>query len=380
MSVRVRKYKRGGWEVDIRGELPDGRAYRERRKSPVSSKSGSKRWGEQRERELLEELSKPKSQPEESRREVPILKEFAPRFLENYARANRQKPSGVASKETILRVHLVPLLGQKRLDEITSEDVQGVKQHLSDKATKTVNNVLTVLSKLMKVAVEWDAIESIPCTVKLLPVPPHEADFHDFDEYERLVDAAEATGGNTHLVVLLGGEAGLRCGEIMALEWTDVDFSRQQLHVKRSEWKGKVTVPKGGRSRRVPMTSRLAEALHARRHLRGDRVVCELDGKPLTQKRVQGFVSRAARRANLANGWVHILRHTFCSHLAMKGVPARSIQELAGHKDLTTTQWYMQLSPSAVEEAIRILEQPRTASRFGDIVETGLVGKGNSKE
>ena len=157
MSVTVRKYKRGGWEVDIRGELPDGRAYRERRKSPVSSKSGSKRWGEQRERELLEELSKPKSQPEESRREVPILKEFAPRFLENYARANRQKPSGVASKETILRVHLVPLLGQKRLDEITSEDVQGVKQHLSDKATKTVNNVLTVLSKLMKVAVEWDA-------------------------------------------------------------------------------------------------------------------------------------------------------------------------------------------------------------------------------
>ena len=64
----------------------------------------------------------------------------------------------------------------------------------------------------------------------------------------------------------------------------------------------------------------------------------------------------------------------------MKGVPARSIQELAGHKDLTTTQRYMHLSPAAIEEAIRILEQPKTASRFGDIVETGLVGKGNSKE
>ena len=62
MSVTVRKYKRGGWEVDIRGDLPDGRTYRERRKSPVTSKSGSKRWGEARERKLLEELSKPKAQ------------------------------------------------------------------------------------------------------------------------------------------------------------------------------------------------------------------------------------------------------------------------------------------------------------------------------
>ena len=76
MSVKVRKYKRGGWEVDIHGELPNGRAYRERRKSPVSSKSGSKRWGESPERELLEELSRPKTQLEESRKEVPTLGEF----------------------------------------------------------------------------------------------------------------------------------------------------------------------------------------------------------------------------------------------------------------------------------------------------------------
>ena len=127
MSVTVRKYERGGWEVDIRGELPDGRRYRERKKSPVSSKSGSKRLGECRERELIDELSKPAPEPEEERKEVPTLAGFGPRFLENYARANRQKPSGVAAKETILRVHLVPLLGENRLDEITSEDVQRIK-------------------------------------------------------------------------------------------------------------------------------------------------------------------------------------------------------------------------------------------------------------
>jgi len=51
------------------------------------------------------------------------------------------------------------------------------------------------------------------------------------------------------------------------------------------------------------------------------------------------------------------LRYTFCSHLAMRGAPARAIQEPAGHQDLMTTQRYMHLSPAAVVNVIRLLEQ-----------------------
>ena len=61
-----------------------------------------------------------------------------------------------------------------------------------------------------------------------------------------------------------------------------------------------------------------------------------------------------------------MLRHTFCSHLATRGVGARAIQELAGHQNLSTTQRYMHLSPAAIEGAIRVLEQ----RGVGDIVET----------
>jgi site-specific recombinase XerD len=53
-----------------------------------------------------------------------------------------------------------------------------------------------------------------------------------------------------------------------------------------------------------------------------------------------------------------MLRHTFCSHLAMRGAPARAIQELAGHQDLATTQRYMHLSPAALDAAIRLLDGP----------------------
>ena len=152
-----------------------------------------------------------------------------------------------------------------------------------------------------------------------------------------MVGAAQATDSRAHVIVLLGGEAGLRCGEMMALEWSDVDLQKRQLRVRQSEWKGHVTVPKGGRMRYVPLTVRLAAALRAHRHLRGPRVLCSPEGQSLTQREVQGLVRRAARRAGIREG-VHRLRHSFCSHLAMRGAPATAIQELAGHSDLVTTQ------------------------------------------
>ncbi|MBP7146456.1 MAG: site-specific integrase [Acidobacteria bacterium] len=371
MSVRVRPYRRGGFEVDILALLPDGTRIRDRRRAPVASRSAALRWGQARERELIRN-GRPKQ-----REEVPTLADFAPRFLDGYARANRQKPSGIAAKETALRVHLIPALGNKPLDRIGNEDVQRVKTALSDRSPKTVNNVLTVLNTLLKVAVEWGIVERMPCTVRLLRVTQGRAGFHDFHEYERLIEAARAVDSNALVVVLLGGEAGLRCGEMMALEWTDVDTTRRQLQVERSEWKGKVTVPKGGRSRIVPMTSRLAAALTAHRHLRGPRVLCQPDGQSLTQKMVRVLVQKAARRAQLKNQSVHILRHTFCSHLAMRGAPARAIQELAGHKDLSTTQRYMHLSPAAIESAIRLLDRSTQHRGTGDGVETGSAEKHN---
>jgi integrase len=226
--------------------------------------------------------------------------------------------------------------------------------------------MLTVLKVALRKAVAWDVIDRMPCEIGLLRIPKGRASFHESADYERLVDMARADGWTTTPLVLLGGEAGLRCGEMMALEWTDVDLNKRQLCVARSEWKGHVTVPKGGRLPFVPLTKRLTETLRDARHLRGQRVLSEADGTALTQKIVQVLMRKVAKRANVTRG-VHILRYTFCSHLAMRGAPARAIQELAGHQDLTTTQGYMHLSPAALDAAIRLLETG-TASR-GDMLE-----------
>src|SRR5205814_4020452 len=96
---------------------------------------------------------------------------------------------------------------------------------------------------------------------RMLPIAKPPMGFYDFEQYEQLAEAAKATDPACYLIVLLGGDAGLRCGEMMALERRDVDLQKRQMFLQRSEWKGHVTVPKGGRLRYLPITIRIAEAL-----------------------------------------------------------------------------------------------------------------------
>jgi site-specific recombinase XerD len=78
---------------------------------------------------------------------------------------------------------------------------------------------------------------------------------------------------------------------------------------------------------------------------------------------IQNRMKLAARRSGCHRAGVHILRHTFCSHLAMRGAAPRAIQEVAGHQDLGTTQRYLHLTPAAAQGVIRLLDQ--SAPDFG---------------
>lgn len=373
MTIKVREWKRGkrvGFEVDIRFTYPDGTPLRRRFKAPVESKSAAKRWGEAREAAFLRELS-PSERPKVEPKEIPTLKDFGPRFIDNYARANRQKASTIATKESILKAHLYKRLGDKRLDEINDEDVQALKSSLAKRSKKTVNNVLAVLGKLLKVAVKWKVIRSLPCTVELMKVSNLVVKFYEFGQYKRLVEAADRYDVRSLVMVLLGGDAGLRMGEILALRWCDVDFRRGQIVVQQAVWQGIVDVPKSGQGRIVPMTDSLASALQRARHLRGERVLYRDNGTPIVHATVRAWLEACERRAGLeVEGCLHKLRHTFCSHLAMRGAPAKAIQELAGHENLMTTLRYMHLSPSARKSAIGLLNLRSQEEDFGDIVET----------
>jgi integrase len=149
------------------------------------------------------------------------------------------------------------------------------------------------------------------------------------------------------------------------VEWPDADLGRGLLKVQRAVYEEHVTLPKGGKPRIIPMTSRLKAALQAHRHLRGERVLYQDDGTPANKWWLKWLLDTVERMAGLRRGGrVHILRHTFCSRLAARNVPMLTIKELAGHQSLETTQRYMRLSQSAAREGIRALE---TMSRGGGV-------------
>ncbi|MCA9650306.1 MAG: site-specific integrase [Myxococcales bacterium] len=371
MTVKVRQYKRGGWEVDIMLTFPGRPAIRERRKSPVGSKSAAKRWGEERERQLIDHYTN--TEPDDPRRpsiskeEVPTLAAFIPRYMKGHCEANRLSPATIAQKTSSFQCHLLPAFGRRRLDRITAEDIQRFKGERAHLEPSTVNLHLKHLKSVLSVAMEWGVIAVMPTRIKKLKEVEPEAHFYDFEEFDRLVLAAERLDApNGLLVVLLGGEAGLRCGEMSGLRWSDIDFNLNTVFVARSMWRGKEGPTKGRKRRTIPLAARLRPVLAQYREI-GDGSVLRsaIDTAPQSDA-IRDYLVAVQEEAGFKAKGPHILRHTFCSHLAMVGKPVKAIQKLAGHASITTTERYMHLAPDAERDAIDGLTRPENWRHVGD--------------
>lgn len=148
-------------------------------------------------------------------------------------------------------------------------------------------------------------------------------------------------------------------GELLGLRWEDVDLSAGRINVRQSYVQGVFGLPKSGKSREIPLGDEVIEALRTHRHERGSLVFCDTGGNVLTAGRLAWPLKRALKRAGLREiGW-HVLRHTFASHLAMRGVPLKAIQELLGHASIVTTMRYAHLAPHVARDAVRLLDRMR---------------------
>jgi integrase len=389
MSVRVIPWKpdrlKNKWMVDIRFTDPGGKKVRDRFVHDAPTKAQARKSGEASEARLRAGTLVLNAEPSN----VPTLAEFFPRFLEHSASSGRRgrpdTPSTVATKEGAYRVHLGPALGSLPLDQITDERVSKLRATtLKGRSQKRINNVLWPLNSCLRLAVTWKVISAMPCTIHIPSVSDAKPDFYDFEDYVQLCEGAARVGTRENVLVRLGGDAGLRRGELMALRWVDVNFKRRQISVEQAAWKlsrkqakasgaaeWTIKKPKGGKGRTVPMTDALHEALqaHRRGHVRSialsqpEYVLCLDDGGIVPGHMLRDWLEAAQRRAGTKIlGALHKLRHTFCSHLAMKSAPAKAIQELAGHTDLKQTMRYMHLSPSALDAAIALLNPSKTRS------------------
>jgi integrase len=116
--------------------------------------------------------------------------------------------------------------------------------------------------------------------------------------------------------------------------------------------------PKSNRERHIPLDTDVYAMLYRRKGATGY-VFLARDAQPFNNYRLNYAIRNLCRRAGLRIiGW-HTLRHTFASHLAMRGVPMPAIKELLGHSSITTTMRYAHVAPSTLRSAIEMLN-PRT--------------------
>lgn len=166
-------------------------------------------------------------------------------------------------------------------------------------------------------------------------------------EVETLIEAAEGDNPlefRDRAMLELLYAAGLRVGELVGLNWGDIDLSGRVLRV----------LGKGGKERMVPFGSPATAALQ--RWLDGWEEIAgetwDLDkavflnhrGTRLSARSVGRIIDRYVSKAGIAPGvHPHTLRHTFATHLLEGGADLRAIQELLGHSSLATTQRYTHL-------------------------------------
>jgi integrase/recombinase XerC len=293
-----------------------------------------------------------------------IMKEAIPAFVEYVRFEKNYSPHTVQSYETDLRQFLEYLtrggaeeVAPTELDHITIRDFLG---HLYRKGNgkTTVARKLATLRSFFRFLHQKGAIPANPARLVRSPKLPNlNPGFLSVDEVEEIlkVPKRDKAGGVRDLAILeLLYASGMRVSELTGLNTEDLSLQERLVKV----------VGKGRKERIVPFGEKAREALanylSIRPQLLAKRrsfkdpsaLFLNLRGGRLTvrsiQRMVDGYIQRAAVTRNVHP---HLFRHSFATHLLNRGADLRSIQELLGHKNLSTTQKYTHLS---IEELIRV--------------------------
>ena len=361
----VRRTGNGRWVYREVVKKLDGTRVRLEGRAPRHS--NTKVGAQQALLEHIERTLHPERVPQP--KEVPTFAEwFKGRFWREWVIGRRNKPTEVKSKDFIYEGHLKPAFGALQLDEIGTGEIAAFRASLVEKklSEKRINNILAVLSKALKYAVDCDLITKSP-KIGLYKVERPEIEPWDFEQYARILNAAKLEGADWYAAVCLAGEAGLRSGEVKALRWReDVDLIAKTITVNQQTCYGETTTPKGRTRRTIPMTAALEKALRALETIREGFVVRNRDGSQKTDGQANAVILRICRRAGLPEKRWHRLRHTFGTHAALFGVNPWRLQSWMGHKRIDETMIYVHVAETHRREIPEPVLEAGNAERDPD--------------
>ncbi len=280
-------------------------------------------------------------------------------FLEAWLRDAAKpslRPRTYESYEVIVRRHLVPRLGRLLLSALSAQHVQTLQNELlqAGKSSGTVLNVRRVLSRALNQAVSWGLLNRN--VVRLAEAPRvQRAEIKPLspDEVQRLLSAVEDDRLAGVYMVAVG--IGLRRGEILGLQWGDIDWQGGALSIRRVlqrvGGKKQLLEPKTRRSRRTIMLPEVVlDALQKQQdRQRWERtaagkfwqetglIFTSSFGTGLEPKALTQHFNKLLAAAGLGHHRLHDLRHSCATLLLAEGVDLRVIMETLGHSQISTT-------------------------------------------
>jgi len=266
------------------------------------------------------------------------LRKLAPKTQTSYIRAVKK---------------LADYLGHSP-DTATAEDLRQFQLHLTDTGTSriTINATITALRFFFEVTVgDKDVVGKL----NTVPVPRKLPVVLSREEVGRLLEATSSLKYKAAFSVAYG--AGLRISEVASLKISDVDGERMTLHVEQGK----------GRKDRYAMLSPVLLDILRRWWREGHAKGLLFDGcrlfpgqnpvTPLSTRQLSRAIRAAAADAQIDKRVsMHLLRHSFATHLLEQKVDIRLIQVLLGHHQLETTRLYTQVATDVLHEVTSPLE------------------------
>lgn len=361
-----RRYQRGSvflrgqnpvWVGRYREDIlrPDGKVIRQRRSVVLGTKSEfpTKRLAERRMDHLLARINAPSYRPAR----MSTLEEFAERWKAEIL--TKQKPSAARSAQSHLQCYIIPHLGKIRLDQLSVENQQTFVTLISTGISrKTVVNVLGTLSSMLSTAKDWGyTCEGV--SLRKLALPERnitaEGRYFTVEEARNIIAAAKEPWRTMFMLLAM---TGLRAGEALGLQWGDVNFERQQIHVRRTAWNGRTQTPKSKQSEAVlPIPGPLVTVLKAYReqwkeNASGFLFVTKNNRPPSSNKVVEYRLWPILDKLKIPRCGLHAFRHTVASMLVDSGAPVTVAQAQLRHSDTKTTLGYTHLLGDSQRQAM----------------------------
>jgi integrase len=296
------------------------------------------------------------------RKPIPTLKQFSQRFIDAISVRSAAKPNTVKFyAKKLNRLLDFDFLADSPLDRIDEALIESfVQSRTKQVSPASVNRELATLRRLLRLAQEWKTIVRVP-RIRLLPGErTREFVVNRQLEPKYLQSASQPLQDVATLIV----DTGLRVGEAVALQWSDVTLEPingarlGSIHIRAGKSKNaKRTVPLTGRVRRM-LSQRLRDW---KKDAIGDSIPQWVFANPRGEPVSVDFLDRAHSKLrtdlNLPADFVlHSLRHTMLTRLGESGVDAFTIMRIAGHSTIIVSQRYVHPSSEAVERAFEQLE------------------------